>query len=218
MVGMAQQDLITGFYNADATKTKKNEVTGCFITQACFDPHQKIDPVYFWNNVWLWNGGGNGLKIANYHPNLIREGVHYFDERGPKPGYTEYVYPHPLASGTAPIPPDPTPIPPQPPTNLAPTITITKPVPDQVVITQDFTIEALVGDDPVNGVPSCVAWVYVFVNGKPLGDPSQCVNSVSRKFKIVPYRDKGPITVKIRAEDIEGLVTEKSVTFTAKKP
>jgi len=35
---------------------------------------------------------------------------------------------------------------------------------------------------------------------------------------VVPYRDKGPITVKIRAEDIEGLVTEKSVTFTAKKP
>src|SRR5678815_4788348 len=117
MPGMGQQDLITGFYNADATKTKKNEVTGCFITQVCFDPHQKIDPVYFWNNVWLWNGGGNGLKIANYHPNLIRENVHYFDEKGPKPGYTEYVYPHPLVSGSTP--------PPQPTTPSAPTMLMT---------------------------------------------------------------------------------------------
>ena len=67
-------------------------------------PGQVLEPIYIWN-IWndknmtigASNGGDpsncNGLGIENY----IREGRDFIDNGTvPKPGYTPYVYPHPL--------------------------------------------------------------------------------------------------------------------------
>ena len=49
------------------------------------------EPCYQWNN-----------GSAIFHPNqkVIRAGEHYFNNT-PMPGYTPYVYPHPLVTGAA---------------------------------------------------------------------------------------------------------------------
>jgi hypothetical protein len=52
---------------------------------------QVTEPGYGWNNGAARLAGGPGCT----------EGVHFINER-PMPGYTEYVYPHPLVTGDPP--------------------------------------------------------------------------------------------------------------------
>ena len=52
---------------------------------------QVTEPVYAWNN--------GSMHVVTNLPN-IHEGEHFFNGT-PMPGYTPYVYPHPLVSGDA---------------------------------------------------------------------------------------------------------------------
>lgn len=87
-------------------------------------PHQVTEPCYSWNNT----SSGQPRNLASTEPS-IQEGRDFFNGTV-KPGYTTYVYPHPLVSGN-PVSPTPTPAPtptptatpvpsatPNPPTNL----------------------------------------------------------------------------------------------------
>jgi hypothetical protein len=61
--------------------------------------NQVRDPVYVWNNVR--NGEKHDVDVFSYgkNPHIV-EGRDFFNNV-PKPGYTPFVYPHPLVSGTA---------------------------------------------------------------------------------------------------------------------
>ena len=60
---------------------------------------QVTEPCYSWNNGQASFSGGPG----------VRANVHYFNNT-PMPGYTPYIYPHPLVNATPPpITPTPTP-------------------------------------------------------------------------------------------------------------
>lgn len=119
-----------------------------------------IEGVYVWGNTggegdpnrvdlsqYVPDDCGNGQKITNY----LKEGRDYFVGK-PKPGYTPYVYPHPLHvayGGGNPNPtptptPQPTPTPPEPTPTPAPTpgqyktiITITSGSPISVDVKPD---------------------------------------------------------------------------------
>jgi hypothetical protein len=81
-------------------------------------PKQPIEPYYVWGNTGV-TGEGCSPRSA-----CIVKGIHCID--GPKPGYTPFVYPHPLVSG------EPTPEPtstPEPTTTPSATATPT-PTPD----------------------------------------------------------------------------------------
>ena len=67
--------------------------------------NQVTEPCYSWNNTT-----GNAQVNFSAGPG-VRANVHYFNNT-PMPGYTPYVYPHPLVSGQAPPPPTPPPTPP----------------------------------------------------------------------------------------------------------
>lgn len=56
-------------------------------------PHNASEPVYSWNNTI--NGHDVGVNATGY---TIQEGRDYYNDT-PMPGYTPYVYPHPLVSG-----------------------------------------------------------------------------------------------------------------------
>jgi hypothetical protein len=59
--------------------------------------HQTIDPIYSWgNSVNDVPGAGDATTAAN---GSMVQGVHYFNGIA-RPGYTPYVYPHPLVSGS----------------------------------------------------------------------------------------------------------------------
>jgi hypothetical protein len=78
---------------------------------------QVTEPCYSWNNF-------QGAAHVNFQAiPSIRLGIHYFNDT-PMPGYTPYVYPHPLVSGS----PTPTPTPtatPLPTATATPTVTPT---------------------------------------------------------------------------------------------
>jgi hypothetical protein len=58
-------------------------------------PHQALEPCYSWNNTL----NGSNLDFTNDDSqNILRENVDYYNDT-PMPGYTPYVYPHPLVSG-----------------------------------------------------------------------------------------------------------------------
>ena len=68
------------------------------------------EPCYSWNNIDPTNG--RQMDITAQEPS-IKLGRDYFN-RTPKPGYTPFVYPHPLVNGVSSTPtptPAPTPIP-----------------------------------------------------------------------------------------------------------
>jgi hypothetical protein len=67
------------------------------------------DPVYIWNNT-----GPGAADVGNSSPNLVQENRDYFVNKGPKPGYSPYAYPHPARSGES----SGSPSAPQPPSNL----------------------------------------------------------------------------------------------------
>jgi hypothetical protein len=58
---------------------------------------QVTEPCYQWNNQGLHFTPGPGIRPGDYFDNT------------PMPGYTPYVYPHPLVTGQAPPPPTPPP-------------------------------------------------------------------------------------------------------------
>jgi hypothetical protein len=79
-------------------------------------PNQALEPLYSWNNTL------NGVNVNFGHSDTsdnLRENVDFYNNT-PMPGYTPYVYPHPLVSGV------PTPIPSNTPTQTpTPTIQVT---------------------------------------------------------------------------------------------
>lgn len=85
--GRGRGDLITG--------DPPNVVNTMTRTKAW--PHQALEPVYSWNNT---NNGSN-INIGSYGEPTLKEGRDYYDNT-PKPGYTPYVYPHPLTRGLPP--------------------------------------------------------------------------------------------------------------------
>jgi hypothetical protein len=56
---------------------------------------QRTEPCYAWNNVAEGKQVGFGQGDM-----VIRPGEHYFNNT-PMPGYTPYIYPHPLVKGVA---------------------------------------------------------------------------------------------------------------------
>ena len=64
--------------------------------------NQVTEPCYSWNNTT-----GNAQVNFGAGPG-VRANVHYFNNTG-MPGYTPYVYPHPLVTAQAPPPPTPPP-------------------------------------------------------------------------------------------------------------
>ena len=58
-------------------------------------PRQVTEPCYSWNNTALEDG--TARNISSTEPS-IKEGRDFFNGT-PKPGYTPYIYPHPLVSG-----------------------------------------------------------------------------------------------------------------------
>jgi hypothetical protein len=54
-------------------------------------PHQSADPCYSWNNS---TAAGEPVNLSSTEPS-IKEGRDFFNNT-PKPGYTPFIYPHPL--------------------------------------------------------------------------------------------------------------------------
>jgi hypothetical protein len=52
------------------------------------------DPVYVWNQT-----GPGAYDVENMTTSMIQENRDYFLNKGPKPGYSPYAYPHPLRGG-----------------------------------------------------------------------------------------------------------------------
>jgi hypothetical protein len=84
MPGRARGSLLANTFNPPVPRGWNDQVT---------------EPVYAWNN--------GALHIVTNTPN-IHEGEHYHNNT-PMPGYTPYVYPHPLVSGDRSPPPGSTP-------------------------------------------------------------------------------------------------------------
>jgi hypothetical protein len=69
--------------------------------------HQQLEPCYSWNNIHSPGGEHINFTPASSSTATLLSGRDYFNDT-PMPGYTPYVYPHPLVSGvqsTASAPP-----------------------------------------------------------------------------------------------------------------
>jgi hypothetical protein len=69
-------------------RTRGSLITGAPPVRPSSWNDQVTEPCYSWNN------GGAGFAREE----TVREGEHYFNDT-PMPGYTPYVYPHPLVTG-----------------------------------------------------------------------------------------------------------------------
>jgi hypothetical protein len=67
-------------------------------------PHQQLEPCYEWNDIYTPTGIHLNMTQAVGAWAVLQEGRDFYNT--PKPGYTPYVYPHPLA-GNGPPPPPP---------------------------------------------------------------------------------------------------------------
>jgi hypothetical protein len=56
---------------------------------------QALEPAYSWNNVYTPTGAPVNIGLAIGAGAVLREGRDYFNNTR-MPGYTAYVYPHPL--------------------------------------------------------------------------------------------------------------------------
>jgi hypothetical protein len=65
-------------------------------------PHQQLEPCYQWNDVYTPTGIHLNMTQATGAFAILQEGRDFYNT--PMPGYTPYVYPHPLAGGTPPPP------------------------------------------------------------------------------------------------------------------
>jgi hypothetical protein len=91
-------------------------------------PNYASEPCYCWNNRNPLNGDHIVFDSPAYMKYIWRAGIEFFNDTV-KPGYTPYVYPHPLVSGPSPSPtpsatPTPTPSP-TPTATATPTVTPT---------------------------------------------------------------------------------------------
>lgn len=74
----------------------------------------QLDPIYQWNN----NFGGSTNHTITSNSGHVRAGRDYFDNQQ-RPGYTPFVYPHPLVTGgSLPEPPPSGAVPPTAPVNI----------------------------------------------------------------------------------------------------
>ena len=73
---------------------------GLPFTPASF-PNTVLEPCYSWNN-WTNAAHSDQLDFVS-NQGQMKEGRDFFN-RTPKPGYTPYIYPHPLTGGTTPPP------------------------------------------------------------------------------------------------------------------
>ena len=81
--------------------------------------HQALEPCYSWNNVWTPTGRHvNNINPTNNCGTFLLPGHDYFTDTA-MPGYTPYVYPHPLVSDGSPSP-SPNPSRPSPTTTATP--------------------------------------------------------------------------------------------------
>jgi hypothetical protein len=71
------------------------------------------DPVYIWGN-----SGSGATSTGNNTPSMIQENRDFFVNKGAKPGYSPYTYPHPARSGSGGGGGGGAPAAPQPPSNL----------------------------------------------------------------------------------------------------
>jgi hypothetical protein len=114
-----QGDLITGDFDHPI-----NARTG---TPAW--PQQLLEPAYLWNNVYTPTGTRINLELSIGAFVVLREGRDFYNET-PMPGYTPFIYPHPLVTD----PPIPSPSPsatvtPPPTATPTPTASPTSPTP-----------------------------------------------------------------------------------------
>jgi hypothetical protein len=79
------------------------------VTGTASWPRNALEPCYSWNDIYTPTGAHLNLHTGatGFTATPIIEGRDYFNDT-PMPGYTPYIYPHPLVSG-APPPPTPTP-------------------------------------------------------------------------------------------------------------
>ena len=90
----------TGSFPSGSTiRSVKDSVTG---TETA--PNQVTEPCYAWNNI---DEHGNQVPLFP-HSVTVRVGEHIINGQA-MPGYTPYIYPHPLVSGDPPGTPTPTP-------------------------------------------------------------------------------------------------------------
>jgi hypothetical protein len=61
-------------------------------------PNQALEPTYSWQNIYTPNNTPVNITVGTGGPMLV-EGRDYFNN-ATMPGYTPYVYPHPLVSGS----------------------------------------------------------------------------------------------------------------------
>jgi hypothetical protein len=87
--GRGQSDLITGTTPINTT------------TRGATWPHNALEPAYSWNNKYTPTGASITFKAGPSNAWLQLEGRDFFNNT-PMPGYTPYVYPHPLTSNLAP--------------------------------------------------------------------------------------------------------------------
>ena len=64
-------------------------------------PHQQIEPCYSWNNIHSPGGEHINFTPAGSSSQTLLQGRDYYNDT-PMPGYTPYIYPHPLVTGTQP--------------------------------------------------------------------------------------------------------------------
>jgi hypothetical protein len=78
---------------------KGDLVVGYYATAAW--PNEVLEPCYSWNNIYTPSGAHINFTIgAGVPPNLLQSGRDYYNNT-PMPGYTPYIYPHPLVTGGA---------------------------------------------------------------------------------------------------------------------
>jgi hypothetical protein len=93
--GKGAGDLITG-------DNPINSTTG---TRAW--PHQALEPCYSWNDIYIPTGAHVNIGLAIGAFAVLTEGRDFYNNT-PMPGYTPYVYPHPLVTNQPlPNPPPP---------------------------------------------------------------------------------------------------------------
>lgn len=66
------------------------------------NPMQPLDPSYVWGNTvrGVPNNASAGTTLCVVVGNHTTPGVHIINDNTPKPGYSPFIYPHPLVSGT----------------------------------------------------------------------------------------------------------------------
>jgi hypothetical protein len=64
-------------------------------------PNQRLEPTYCWNNIYTPTGAHINAVPGPGNGRLQQLGRDYFNDT-PMPGYTPYVYPHPLTRGLPP--------------------------------------------------------------------------------------------------------------------